>query len=78
MALAVPFQCFETVAAERGAELFRAVEGTLGELPVIAEDLGVITPAVTRLREALGLPGMVVLQFGFNPHELESAVFDSH
>jgi 4-alpha-glucanotransferase len=33
---------------------------------VIAEDLGVITPAVTRLRESLGLPGMVVLQFGFN------------
>ena len=39
---------------------------------MIAEDLGVITPAVTRLRESLGLPGMVVLQFGFNPHELES------
>ena len=37
-----------------------------GRLPLIAEDLGVITPAVTRLRESLGLPGMVVLQFGFN------------
>jgi len=34
---------------------------------VLAEDLGVITPAVTRLREKLGFPGMVVLQFGFGP-----------
>jgi 4-alpha-glucanotransferase len=39
---------------------------------VIAEDLGVITPAVTRLRESLGLPGMVVLQWGFNAGERES------
>jgi 4-alpha-glucanotransferase len=35
----------------------------LGELPLIAEDLGVITPAVVRLRDELGLPGMQVLQF---------------
>ena len=35
------------------------------ELPLIAEDLGVITPAVTRLRRSLGLPGMAVLQWGF-------------
>ena len=39
------------------------------ELPLIAEDLGVITPAVERLRDALGFPGMVVLQFGFTPGE---------
>jgi 4-alpha-glucanotransferase len=52
--------------------VFDAAQTELGRLPVIAEDLGVITPAVTRLREALDLPGMVVLQFGFNPHELES------
>ena len=39
----------------------------LGELPLIAEDLGVITPAVERLRDGLGLPGMVVLQFGWVP-----------
>jgi 4-alpha-glucanotransferase len=36
-------------------------------LPLIAEDLGVITPAVERLRDELGFPGMVVLQFGFDP-----------
>jgi 4-alpha-glucanotransferase len=36
-------------------------------LPFVAEDLGVITPAVERLRDSLGLPGMLVLQFGFDP-----------
>jgi 4-alpha-glucanotransferase len=40
-----------------------------GPLPLIAEDLGVITPAVRRLRDELGLPGMVVLQFGFDPND---------
>ncbi|HWF34180.1 MAG TPA: 4-alpha-glucanotransferase [Solirubrobacteraceae bacterium] len=38
-------------------------------LPLVAEDLGVITPAVERLRDSLGLPGMIVLQFGFDPHD---------
>jgi 4-alpha-glucanotransferase len=50
-----------------GAALFAAIERELG-LPFVAEDLGVITPAVERLRDALGLPGMLVLQFGFDPH----------
>ena len=55
-----------------GADL-EAAERELGALPLIAEDLGVITPPVERLRLELGLPGMVVLQFGFtggarNPH----------
>ena len=49
-----------------GAAPFRAAERELGPLPVIAEDLGDITPPVTRLRESLGFPGMVVLQFGFD------------
>ena len=56
-----------------GLDLFRAVERALGDLPVIAEDLGAITPAVYRLRDRLGLPGMAVLQWAFggartNPH----------
>ncbi len=60
-----------------GAELFRAVEQALGELPVIAEDLGVITPPVYLLRDELGLPGMVVLHWAFggsrgNPHALRN------
>jgi 4-alpha-glucanotransferase len=48
-----------------GAAPFRAAERELGPLPVLAEDLGDITPPVTRLRESLGFPGMVVIQFGF-------------
>jgi 4-alpha-glucanotransferase len=50
-----------------GRAVFDAARRELGKLPLIAEDLGVITPAVTRLREGLGLPGMVVLQFAFDP-----------
>ncbi len=41
-------------------------------LPLVAEDLGVITPAVGRLRDELGLPGMLVLQLGFEPGEHDS------
>jgi 4-alpha-glucanotransferase len=52
-----------------GRALFDAMERSLGTLPLVAEDLGVITPGVRRLREQLGLPGMVVLQFGFNPRQ---------
>lgn len=48
-----------------GQALFDALKGALGELPVIAEDLGVITPDVEALRDANGLPGMKVLQFAF-------------
>ena len=50
-----------------GRAVFDAAERELRRLPVIAEDLGVITPAVTRLRDDLGFPGMVVLQFAFEP-----------
>ncbi|MHB1569177.1 MAG: 4-alpha-glucanotransferase [Solirubrobacteraceae bacterium] len=58
-----------------GMALFRALERELappGTLPLVAEDLGVITPAVERLRDELGLPGMVVLQFGFDPEDPDS------
>jgi 4-alpha-glucanotransferase len=48
-----------------GRAPFDAAAAELGELPVIAENLGVITGAVERLRRGLGFPGMVVLQFGF-------------
>src|SRR4051812_23284743 len=56
-----------------GRDVFNAVEGELGPLPVVAEDLGVITEPVVRLRRELGFPGMVVLQFALggdpkNPH----------
>ncbi len=48
-----------------GVDLFEAVEKALGTLPIIAEDLGVITPEVDALRDQLGFPGMRVLQFAF-------------
>jgi 4-alpha-glucanotransferase len=65
-----------------GAELFRAVEHDLGDLPLIAEDLGHITAPVHRLRKELGLPGMVVLLWAFrgnraNPHTLANHVTNS-
>ncbi len=48
-----------------GADLFRTLDAELGGLPVVAEDLGVITPDVEELRDAFELPGMKVLQFAF-------------
>jgi 4-alpha-glucanotransferase len=60
-----------------GAAVFRATQAELGTLDLVAEDLGVITPPVVRLRQELGLPGMVVLQFALgggprNLHRLEN------
>jgi 4-alpha-glucanotransferase len=48
-----------------GAELFSTLEGQLGELPIIAENLGVITPEVENIRHTFGYPGMAILQFAF-------------
>jgi len=48
-----------------GRELFATLKKTLGDLAIIAENLGVITPDVERLREEFGFPGMRVLQFAF-------------
>jgi 4-alpha-glucanotransferase len=64
-----------------GADFFRAMRGELGELPIIAEDLGVITPAVVELREQFDFPGMKILQFAFGgaqdsaflPHNYEGS-----
>jgi 4-alpha-glucanotransferase len=65
-----------------GLGLFRAIERALGpgeavdagwtgplSLPLVAEDLGVITEPVERLRRSLGMPGMLVLQFGMDPDQ---------
>ena len=49
-----------------GLPFFQAVRAALGSLPLIAEDLGVITPGVEKLRDDLGLPGMKVLQFAWS------------
>jgi 4-alpha-glucanotransferase len=48
-----------------GRELFTVIRQALGELPIIAEDLGVITPDVEALRDDFGFPGMRILQFAF-------------
>jgi 4-alpha-glucanotransferase len=52
-----------------GRAPLEAARRELRRLPLIAEDLGVITPAVQRLRDDLALPGMLVLQFGFDPDD---------
>lgn len=67
------------------AALFDKLRAALGSLPILAEDLGVITPEVDALRERLDLPGMCVLQFAFHGdpnerflphrHERNSAVY---
>ncbi len=49
-----------------GRKLFDAIRNALGELPIIAEDLGVITPDVEQLRDDFNFPGMRVLQFAFS------------
>jgi len=48
-----------------GEKLFNSLKKHLGELPILAEDLGVITPPVEALRDQFGFPGMKVLQFAF-------------
>ena len=48
-----------------GAALFEALREALGDLPIVAENLGVITPEVEQLRERFGFPGMAILQFAF-------------
>lgn len=64
-----------------GKPFFDAIERNLGKLDIVAEDLGIITPEVGALRDALGFPGMKVLQFAFDgnsensflPHNFETS-----
>jgi 4-alpha-glucanotransferase len=51
-----------------GADFFRAVQKALGGLPFLAEDLGIITPDVSALRDGFQIPGTRVLQFAFDGH----------
>lgn len=66
-----------------GEKLFEAVRSALGDLEIVAENLGVITPEVEALRSKFGFPGMAILQFAFGiegnaanyrPHNLEREV----
>jgi 4-alpha-glucanotransferase len=54
-----------------GQDLIHAINAALGELPIIAEDLGVITPDVVELRDQFNLPGMKVFQFSFGSTPLD-------
>ncbi|MEA3406725.1 MAG: 4-alpha-glucanotransferase [Chloroflexota bacterium] len=69
----------ETAASGRwvrgpGAHFFQTLKEELGELPIIAEDLGVITKDVEELRKAFGFPGMKVLQFAFGSDATNTAL----
>ncbi len=55
-----------------GRALFDAISAELGDLPLVAENLGEITEPVERLRHELSLPGMAVMQFAFDPGEPKS------
>jgi 4-alpha-glucanotransferase len=60
-----------------GDALFHAAQSTLGELPLVAENLGVITPEVEAIREEFGFPGMAVLQFAFGT-DAQAPTFRPH
>ena len=61
-----------------GASLFEAIAAELGVLPIIAEDLGVITPEVDALRQQFRLPGMRVLQFAFGGENTNTYLPHNH
>ncbi|NNC77480.1 MAG: 4-alpha-glucanotransferase, partial [Woeseiaceae bacterium] len=56
-----------------GDAIFKAMRDALGALPIVAEDLGVITPAVEALRDRHQIPGMVVLQFDVTDDDFDLA-----
>jgi 4-alpha-glucanotransferase len=60
-----------------GAALFESLRESLGDLPIVAENLGVITPDVEMLRERFGFPGMAILQFAFGA-DAQASTFIPH
>lgn len=60
-----------------GADLFLVLEKAMGQLPIVAENLGVITPEVEAIREGFGLPGMAILQFAFGK-DPQAPTFQPH
>ncbi len=67
---AIPYPAKDAVIGDwlkgPGMDLFRAMREKLGDVPIIAEDLGLITPGVAKLLKEAGYPGMKVLQFAFD------------
>jgi 4-alpha-glucanotransferase len=60
-----------------GRELFSVLRAELGDLPIIAENLGVITPEVEAIRHEFGFPGMAILQFAFG-NDPQAPTFKPH
>jgi len=60
-----------------GAEIFRLLQSQLGKLPLVAENLGVITPEVETIRGEFGFPGMAILQFAFG-QDAQADAFKPH
>ncbi|HEY6767856.1 MAG TPA: 4-alpha-glucanotransferase [Candidatus Sulfotelmatobacter sp.] len=60
-----------------GRELFSVLREELGDLPIIAENLGVITPEVEAIRHEFGFPGMAILQFAFG-NDPQAPTFKPH
>ncbi|BBP42847.1 4-alpha-glucanotransferase [Thiosulfativibrio zosterae] len=85
--------CWEVLATEEtamnghwqkvpGQALLKTLQAKFPNLPLVAEDLGIITPEVVALKNEFNLPGMSILQFGFNglpdnPHSLQEQVVNS-
>ncbi len=81
----IPSTCDTAVDGEwkkvPGGELLAHLKQEMGEIAIVAEDLGIITPEVNELRQKYQLPGMSVLQFSFdefsdNPHKPENITYD--
>ena len=81
----IPAECETAVDGEwqkvPGEELLQHLKQEMGELAIVAEDLGIITPEVNEMRLKYHLPGMSVLQFSFdafsdNPHKPENITYD--
>lgn len=70
---AIPYGAENAVRGEwkkgPGMDFFKVLKRTLGDIPIIAEDLGSLTPGVHRLLERTGYPGMKILQFAFDSGE---------
>ena len=61
-----------------GAEFFSLLKNEFGDLPFVAEDLGMITPTVYELRDQFGLPGMRILQYAFDESMSQSEFIPHH
>lgn len=61
-----------------GLDFFNALEGAIGKRPIIAEDLGFLTPSVYKLLDDTGFPGMKVLEFAFDSRDGSGRVYQPH